>query len=228
MRILLVEDDEDVARAVEGALVSEGHAVTRAADGRFALTAARTEPWDAILLDLGLPCVDGMRVLRTLRSESVSTPVLILTARDALESRLSGLDAGADDYLVKPFHTSELLARLRAVMRRHGGGQSHPTNGVVTLMPEKQEAQLADGSRVRLSKRESALLEALLAKPGTIVSRRQLEARIYEDEVPESNALEYIIHALRKKLGPEVVENVRGLGWRVARGPEAGGSGGAG
>ena len=120
---------------------------------------------------------------------------------------MSGLDAGADDYLVKPFHTSELLARLRAVMRRHRGGKATDERRRDAHV-EEQEAQLADGSRVRLSKRESALLEALLAKPGTIVSRRQLEARIYEDEVPESNALEYIIHALRKKLGPEVVENV--------------------
>lgn len=220
MRILLVEDDPDVARAVEASLADEGHQTVLVSDGRSALMTVRTSSFDAVLLDLGLPGIDGMTVLRSLRAEGRGVPVLILTARDALEARLSGLDAGADDYLVKPFHTSELLARLRAVMRRHAGGGSALSNGRITLHRDTQEAELASGERIRLSKREAALLEALLIKPGAILSRSSLEARLYEDEPPESNALEYIIHALRKKLGAGAVENVRGLGWRVRRADE--------
>lgn len=220
MRILLVEDDPDVARAVEGALADHGHKTTWVSDGRMALTAARTSDFDALLLDLGLPGLDGMTVLRTLRAEDNRVPILVLTARDALEARLAGLDAGADDYLVKPFHTAELLARLRAVMRRHAGGGALLTNGRVALDRTTQEAELASGERIRLSKREASLLEAFLTKPGAILSKAALEARVYEDAAPESNALEYILHALRKKLGPGTIENVRGLGWRMPRAEE--------
>lgn len=216
MRILLVEDDEDVARAIEAELLAQDHAVVRAADGRTALTSARTGHWDLILLDLGLPGVDGMRVLRTIREEANKTPVIIITARDALESRLGGLDAGADDYLIKPFHMVELFARMRAVMRRHVDATPNPTNGVVTLHRETREATVREGDPIRLTKREAALLDALLQKPGAILSTRNLITRLYPDEDPSDGAVGYIVHCVRRKLGEDVIENVRGLGWRVA------------
>ena len=170
-----------------------------------------------MLLDLGLPSVDGMTVLRTMRAEKNDTPVIILTARDDLEDRLQGLDAGADDYLVKPFHMSELLARMRAVMRRrNGASDNNLTNGVLTLHMDTKTAEM-NGKDFTLTKREFALLNALLARPGAILSRRALEDRIYgAGEEPESNAVEYLIHSLRKKLGADAIRNVRGLGWMVA------------
>ena len=158
-----------------------------------------------------------MTVLRTMRAEKNDTPVIILTARDDLEDRLQGLDAGADDYLVKPFHMSELLARMRAVMRRrNGASDNNLTNGVLTLHMDTKTAEM-NGKDFTLTKREFALLNALLARPGAILSRRALEDRIYgAGEEPESNAVEYLIHSLRKKLGADAIRNVRGLGWMVA------------
>lgn len=169
---------------------------------------------------MGLPGLDGMSVLRTLRGEGSAKndiPVIILTARDALEDRLNGLDAGADDYLVKPFHMSELLARMRAVMRRRNGAAANVlSNGDLSLSEAAKTVERA-GQTYTLTKREYALLSALLARPGAILSRRALEDRIYAvGEEPDSNAVEYLIHALRKKLGADAVKNVRGLGWMVA------------
>ena len=178
-----------------------------------------------LLLDLGLPGVDGMTVLRTLRAnaegQKKNIPVIILTARDGLDDRLEGLDAGADDYLVKPFHMSELLARIRAVLRRKNQTTENAlTNGLVTVnVSEKTATVIGNSTPIVLSRREYALLAALLARPGTILSRRRIEERIYEPgEEPESNAVEYLIHSLRKKLGPNVIKNVRGLGWMVEKG----------
>ena len=166
-----------------------------------------------------------MTVLRTLRAnaegQKKNIPVIILTARDGLDDRLEGLDAGADDYLVKPFHMSELLARIRAVLRRKNQtAENALTNGLVTVNISEKTATVAGNSTpIVLSRREYALLAALLARPGTILSRRRIEERIYEPgEEPESNAVEYLIHSLRKKLGPNVIKNVRGLGWMVEKG----------
>ena len=216
MRILLVEDDPMIADAVKSALSNEAHAVQLVTNGRNALAQLSVNTYQLVLLDLGLPGVDGMTVLRTLRAEKKDVPVIILTARDALEDRLQGLDAGADDYLVKPFHMSELLARMRAVMRRRNGAADNTlTNGILTLHDDTKSVEIA-GKTLPLTKREFALLSALLARPGAILSRRALEDRIYgAGEEPESNAVEYLIHALRKKLGAEAIRNVRGLGWMV-------------
>ena len=225
MRVLLVEDDQMIAQAIKGALADEMYTVEHVANGRDALMMLSVNEYDFLLLDLGLPGVDGMTVLRTLRTNAdggkKNIPVIILTARDGLEDRLDGLDAGADDYLVKPFHISELLARIRAVLRRKNQTTENTlTNGVVTLNVQEKTAILAsDPSPIILSRREYALLSALLARPGTILSRRKIEERIYEPgEEPESNAVEYLIHSLRKKLGTNVIKNVRGLGWMVEKG----------
>lgn len=225
MRILLVEDDPMIAEAVKGALADEIYTVEHVANGRDALMMLSVNDYGFLLLDLGLPGVDGMTVLKTLRAnaqgEKKSIPVIILTARDGLDDRLEGLDAGADDYLVKPFHMSELLARIRAVLRRKNKSTENTlTNGLVTLNTSEKTATLAGvDSPITLSRREYALLAALLARPGSILSRRRIEESIYEPgEEPESNAVEYLIHSLRKKLGPEVIKNVRGLGWMVEKG----------
>lgn len=225
MRVLLVEDDPMIAQAVKGALADEMYTVEHVANGRDALMMLSVNEYGFVLLDLGLPGLDGMTVLRTLRENAEGSkknvPVIILTARDGLDDRLEGLDAGADDYLVKPFHISELLARIRAVLRRKNQTTENTlSNGIVTLDVREKTAILASNPNpVILSRREYALLAALLARPGTILSRRKIEERIYEPgEEPESNAVEYLIHSLRKKLGSNVIKNVRGLGWMVEKG----------
>lgn len=172
------------------------------------------------LLDLGLPGQDGLQVLKHLRQEKNNTPVLIVTARDDLDSRLAGLDGGADDYIIKPFDLSELLARIRAVLRRQSG-QSTPllSNGAITLNPTNYQVTLADQSMpIELSNKEFAILQALMTRPGIIHSRADLEDKIYAwgDEV-ESNAIDFLIHALRKKIGKEHIKNVRGVGWLVSK-----------
>lgn len=221
MRILLVEDDPLIAEAVKASLSDETHAVEHVADGRDALMMLSVQEYGFVLLDLGLPGVDGMTVLRTLRQAPApknAVPVIILTARDALQARLDGLDAGADDYLVKPFHISELIARMRAILRRKNQAVDNTlTNGTITLDIQDKTASVKDNPKpIALSRREYALLAALLARPGAILSKRSLEERIYEPgEEPESNAVEYLIHSLRKKLGAQVIKNVRGLGWMV-------------
>ena len=215
MRILLVEDDPMIAQAIKGALADEMYTVEQVANGRDALMMLSVNEYGFLLLDLGLPGVDGMTVLRTLRANAEGQ------ARDGLDDRLEGLDAGADDYLVKPFHMSELLARIRAVLRRKNQTTENAlTNGLVTVNVSEKTATVAgDSTPIVLSRREYALLAALLARPGTILSRRRIEERIYEPgEEPESNAVEYLIHSLRKKLGPSVIKNVRGLGWMVEKG----------
>lgn len=225
MRILLVEDDPMIAQAIKGALGDEMYTVEQVANGRDALMMLSVNEYGFLLLDLGLPGVDGMTVLRTLRAnaegQKKNIPVIILTARDGLDDRLEGLDVGADDYLVKPFHMSELLARIRAVLRRKNQTTENAlTNGLVSVNVSEKTATVAgDSTPIVLSRREYALLAALLARPGTILSRRRIEERIYEPgEEPESNAVEYLIHSLRKKLGPSVIKNVRGLGWMVEKG----------
>src|ERR1700687_6172616 len=179
MRILLVEDDRMIAEGVRKALRGEGFAVDWVEDGEAALTALGGEPYDLMLLDLGLPKRDGLDVLKSLRAKGNALPVLIVTARDAIADRVKGLDAGADDYLVKPFDLDELGARMRVLMRRHAArGDSLLRHGALTLDPVGPHVTL-DGNPVALSAREFALLEALMARPGAVLSKRQLEEKIY-------------------------------------------------
>ncbi|TFZ50647.1 response regulator transcription factor [Serratia proteamaculans] len=220
MRVLLIEDDGMIGEAIQDALKDAAYAVDWVCDGQAALTASACQHYDVLLLDLGLPDKDGFSVLTALRAKDDRLPVLIITARDALEDRLKGLDSGADDYLLKPFDIAELLARIRAVLRRKGGNATPIlSNGLLSLDPASHEASLkSDGLRCSLSSREFALLHALMLRPGSILSRSELEERIYGwGEEVESNAVEYLIHALRKKLGSEVIKNIRGVGWMVAK-----------
>ncbi|MGA8009673.1 MAG: response regulator transcription factor [Thiomonas sp.] len=218
MRILLVEDDHMLGAATREALRDATHAVDWVRDGISAQAAAQGGEYELMLLDLGLPKRDGLSVLQALRQAGSTLPILILTARDALEDRVRGLDLGADDYLVKPFESAELLARIRAVARRQGG-QAQPvlSNGALELDPVTREVRF-QGQTQRLTAREYALLHALLLRPGAILSRGELEDRIYGwNEEVESNAVEFLIHSLRKKLAPEVIKNVRGVGWLAPR-----------
>ena len=172
----------------------------------------------AVLLDIGLPKRDGLELLRRLRQQGNTVPVIIITAREAVEDRIKGLDLGADDYVSKPFDVNELLARLRAVIRRRGG-QATPvlSNGIISLDPATREAHRGDVTHA-LTAREFALLHALLLRPGTILTRAELERRIYGwDEEVESNAIDFLIHGIRKKLGADAIKNVRGAGWMVTR-----------
>ena len=218
MRVLLVEDDQMIGDAVAQGLKDESYAVDWVRDGQAALNAVEIQNYDIVLLDLGLPRVDGMAVLRAVRAGDNPVPVLVITARDGVDDRIQGLDSGADDYVLKPFETRELLARMRAVIRRKGGTSSPVlSNGAVTLDPATREASV-NGAATRLSGREFALLRALRVLPGAILSRSELEDRIYGwGEEVESNAVEFLIHSLRKKLGSRTIKNVRGVGWMVSR-----------
>ena len=220
MRILLVEDDQMIADGVSKALRDEGFALDWVQDGEAALSAASSVPYDLILLDLGLPKADGLSVLRALRARDHGEPVLIVTARDAVAERVKGLDAGADDYLVKPFDLDELGARIRALIRRGAGrSKSLMEHGALALDTVSHQVTLA-GKPVVLSAREYALLEALLVRPGAVLSKSQLEDKIYGwGEEIGSNTVEVYVHALRKKLGPDWILNVRGLGYMI-RAPE--------
>ncbi len=218
MRLLLVEDDSMIGEAVLDALRAEHYAVDWVRDGASADTALRTQAYDCVLLDLGLPKRDGIEVLRELRTRKDRTPVLIVTARDAVEQRVAGLDAGADDYLLKPYDLDELLARVRALLRR-SAGRAEPVyeHQGVCIAPATREVTV-DGQPVVLSAREWAVLEPLIARPGMVLSRAQLEEKLYgwKDEV-SSNAVEVYIHGLRRKLGTDLIRNVRGVGYMVPR-----------
>jgi two-component system OmpR family response regulator len=216
MCILLVEDDQLIGQAMKQALQDADFAVNWVQDGVSALLAAETQHYILMLLDLGLPKKDGFDVLKALRHHQSTLPVIIITARDTVESCIKGLDYGADDYLIKPFQLNELLARIRAVIRRHSG-HADPllSNSILVLDPRSREVR-RDAVLYLLSSREYALLHALLLRPATILSRKQLEERIYGwNEEVYSNAIEFIIHSLRKKLGKDAIKNVRGLGWMV-------------
>lgn len=218
MRILLVEDDPMIGAVLTEQLSEAAYAVDWVRDGATAVATAFAGDYDAVLLDLGLPGRDGLDVLGSIRADG-PTPVIILTARGRLEERVAGLDAGADDYLVKPFALAELLARLRAVTRR--GDPTHSTalsNGHLSLDPQSHCASVGDRPPITLTRREFAVLRALLIRPGVVLSRGELEYRVYGDghEV-DSNAVEFTIHRLRSKLGQDAIRNVRGIGWLVPR-----------
>lgn len=220
MRILLVEDDQMIGEVVELALKEQHFAVDWISDGVGAQLAIDTHEYDVVLLDLGLPKKHGFEVLRYIRDKGDPVGVIIVTAQDATEDRIKGLDLGADDYLIKPFELGELNARIRAVVRRKSG-HSGPvySNGVITLNPNTHQVDVR-GKPINLTARELSLLQALLQRPGRLLSRADLEAKMYgwEQEV-ESNVVEFIISSLRKKLGQkELIINVRGVGWMVSKG----------
>ena len=218
MRLLLVEDDTMIGEAVLDLLRAEHYAVDWVKDGEMAETALRSQTYDLVLLDLGLPRRDGLAVLRAMRARKERIPVLIATARDSVQQRIEGLDAGADDYVLKPYDLDELLARIRALVRR-AAGRAEPVyeHKGVTINPATREVTVGD-QPVVLSAREWAVLEPLLARPGLVLSRAQLEEKLYgwKDEI-SSNAVEVYIHGLRKKLGAEVIQNVRGVGYMVPK-----------
>jgi two-component system, OmpR family, response regulator QseB len=216
MRILLIEDDAMIGKAVRQGLSLAGFAVDWVVDGRAAELSLANGVYDLAILDLGLPKKDGMAVLATLRGLGNSMPVLIASARDTVRDRIAGLEAGADDYVQKPFDLDELVARVRALLRRHAGsGVPVLSCGALALDPVRKLVT-QDGSTVELSAKEFAVLEALMQRPGAVLSREQLEESVYGwGEEVGSNAIEVHLHHLRKKLGAAVIQNVRGVGYRV-------------
>ena len=220
MRILVVEDDRMIAQGLDRALRQEGYAVDGVADGKSAAEALRSSRFDLVLLDLGLPQRDGLEVLRELRGRGDPTPVIIVTARDDVQSRIAGLDGGADDYIVKPFDLDEVAARMRSVLRR-AAGRAEPRirHRGITLDPITHAAE-RDGEPVVLSAHEFSVLEALLQRPGSVLSRAQLEDRLYGwGDAVESNAVEVYVHGLRRKLGSDVIRTLRGVGYFVPKEP---------
>src|SRR5438105_3585621 len=218
MRVLVVEDDPMIGRAVLSGLRDTGYATDWVRDGVEAELALSTGNYDAALLDLGLPRREGIAILRTLRRGNNDLPFVIMTARDAVPDRIAGLDAGADDYLVKPFSLDELLARMRAVIRRHAGRASPEIAYGALLLDPVQRIVKFRSEPVELSAREFAVLEALMREPGAVVSRQKLEEAVYGwcEEI-QSNCVEVHLHNLRRKLRPELIRNVRGVGYRVSK-----------
>jgi DNA-binding response OmpR family regulator len=217
MRILLVEDDAMIGESVAEGLKAEGYAVDWVRDGQAAEVAVSATPYSLVVLDLGLPRRDGIDVLKGIRERRIDVPVLVMTARDTVRDRIKGLDAGADDYLIKPFDLDELTARARALMRR-AAGRSEPViaRGPLSINPATREVTWR-GESMSLSAREYALLAALAERPGIVLSRAQLEEKLYGwNESVGSNAVEVHIHNVRRKLGEEVIRNVRGLGYTLA------------
>jgi two-component system response regulator QseB len=215
----LVEDDAMIGEAIRAGLKREGFAIDWVHEAGTAAQVLRTEPFELLLLDLGLPGSDGLTLLKSLRARGAALPVLIITARDAVSDRVAGLDAGADDYLIKPFDLDELAARIRALLRRKSGRSSGSLTHLDVELDPASHRVIQAGVEVALSPREFALLELLLERPGTILSRAQIEERLYGwGEEVESNAVEVHIHGLRRKLGAQFILTVRGVGYRVRPG----------
>jgi two-component system, OmpR family, response regulator len=217
VRLLVVEDDKDLNRQIVTALENAGYAVDKAFDGEEGLYLGETEPYDAVILDLGLPKVDGVAVLQGWRRADKTMPVLILTARDRWSDKVSGFDAGADDYVVKPFHIEELLARVRALLRRAAG---HATSELIcgpVRLDTRASRVVVDGNPVKLTSHEYRLLAYLMHHQGRVVSRTELVEHLYDQDFDrDSNTIEVFVGRLRKKLGVEVIETVRGLGYIAA------------
>jgi two-component system, OmpR family, response regulator len=218
MWVLLIEDGWMIGETLRDALRNVSCEVDWVRNGQEALSAVANHDYDAVLLDLGLPKVDGFDVLTSLRDKDSNVPILIITAREAVADRIHGLDRGADDCILKPFEMAEMLARLRAIRRRRSGAAEPVlSNGLMTLDSATHEAR-SRGAPIRLAGREFTLFQALMVRPGAILSRSELEDRIYgRNERVESNAVEFLIHSLRRKLGHDAIKNVRGVGWMVSK-----------
>lgn len=220
MRLLVVEDDKDLNRQIVTALENAGYAIDKAFDGEEGLYLGETEPYDAVILDLGLPKIDGVAVLQGWRRAGKTMPVLILTARDRWSDKVGGFDAGADDYVVKPFHIEELLARVRALLRRATG---HATSELIcgpVRLDTRASRVVVDGNPVKLTSHEYRLLAYLMHHQGRVVSRTELVEHLYDQDFDrDSNTIEVFVGRLRKKLGVDVIETVRGLGY-IAAAPE--------
>ncbi len=220
LRILLIEDDPMIGKSLREALHDAGMSVDWTRDGEDGDAALSSNDYALVLLDLGLPGKTGLEILKSARGAGNATPLLVITAKDDVDSRIKGLDLGADDYLVKPFEMRELLARIRAVLRRYGGSSvSSIGNGEIELDLDSHEVRYRGKSAI-LPQREFALMRALLDRPGTILSRAQLENRIYGwGEEVESNAVDVVIYSLRRKFDKDIIRNMRGAGWLVPRTP---------
>ena len=218
MRVLLVEDDLMIGETLNEALQDEAYTVDWVKDGRDAVLTLRVQPYDIILLDLGLPKVDGMGVLTAVRDAKLDTPVLILTARDAVKDRIAGLDAGADDYVIKPFELGEVFARMRVLIRRAQGKADNQILVANLSLDTAHKRVVMDGVPVDLTAKEYMLLTTFMMSPEKVMSKTELEDSLYGwgTEV-ESNAIEFLIHSLRKKIGQERIKNVRGLGWYISQ-----------
>jgi DNA-binding response OmpR family regulator len=219
MRILLIEDDPMIGKALVRGLSDQGMTVDWVRNGAEGSAALACAEHALVLLDIGLPEMSGIEVLKAARTEGALVPVLVITARDSLDDRIAGLDLGADDYIVKPFELRELFARMRAVLRRHNGqAQSLITSGEITLDLATHQVRYRNTEHV-LSAREFALMHAFMQRPGAILSRAQIEQRIYGwGEEVESNAVDFLIHEIRKKFDKDIIRNVRGAGWMVVKG----------
>ena len=216
MRILLIEDDVDLNRQLEGSLVDAGYVVDKAFDGEEGHFLGDTEPYDAVILDIGLPVMDGLSVLEKWREDGRTMPVLMLTARDRWSDKVAGIDAGADDYVAKPFHTEEVLARLRALIRRSAGLASSEIEIGPVRLDARQSRVTLDGTPVKLTSHEYRLLSYLMHHRGQIVSRTELIEHLYDQDFDrDSNTIEVFVGRLRKKLVSDIIETVRGLGYRV-------------
>ncbi len=217
MRLLVVEDDAMIGESLKKALKADGYAIDWAKDGVEAWDALQAQVYDLVLLDLGLPGMDGISLLKKLRGGKMALPVLIVSARDSVQDRVLGLDSGADDYLIKPFSLDELEARIRSLLRRRGGNTSAViASGDATLDTVSKKLTFRGKSEI-LSAKEYALMSTLMAVPGAVSSRAQLEETLYGwNEEIASNAIEVHIHQLRKKFGKEMIRNIRGLGYMVA------------
>lgn len=221
MRLLLVEDDPDLSRQMKAILEGDGYAVDVSADGEDGHFLGETESYDAIVLDLGLPIMDGISVLTKWRKAGISTPVLILTARDGWSEKVAGLDAGADDYVTKPFKIEEVLARVRALIRR-AAGQASPelVCGTVTLNTNTSKVTV-DGMPIRLTAQEYKLLSYLMHHPEKIISRTELTEHLYDQDFDrDSNTIEVFVTRVRKKLGVTIINTVRGLGYQLVNSPD--------
>lgn len=216
MKLLLIEDDPLIGHGVSQAMSDSNHNIEWLKQGAGAVNLLKSGDYDALLLDLGLPDLEGADILRQIRQRGLGIPVIIITARDSIEDRIYGLDLGADDYLVKPFSIAELQARLRAISRRNQGTGAPVLETSCMELDVNSATVMIDGETHQLSAREFSLLEALIMRAGQTFSREQLESKVYGlDEDIASNAIEFIIHGLRKKLGKDSIKNIRGLGWMV-------------
>jgi two-component system OmpR family response regulator len=222
MRVLVVEDDDDLARQLRDCLVDAGYVIDVALDGEEGHWLGANEPYDAVVLDLGLPLIDGITVLERWRREGRRMPVLILTARDRWSEKVAGFDAGADDYVAKPFHMEEVLARLRALVRRAAGHASAELVCGPIQLDTRAARVSVDGQPVRLTAQEYRLLAYLMHHPGRVVSRTELTEHLYDQDFDrDSNTIEVFVGRLRKKLGVDVIETARGLGYRIRPPDEA-------